>query len=120
MANAVTVVAPERMNLLGLIMRSILERRLAEPAALRSVRHLLGDIAIDAGGMTVTLRFTGDGVRITRDPPMGRPLARVTGSLRALIDASMGRALVRSVLSRDLRVSGNPLALARLIFLLRV
>ena len=120
MANAVTVVAPERMNLLGLIMRSILERRLAEPAALRSVQQLLGDIAIDAGGMTVTLRFTGEGVRITRDPPMGRPLARVSGSMRALIDASIGRGMVRSVLSRDLRVSGNPLALLRLILLLRV
>jgi len=118
--SAVTVVAPERMNLLGLILRSILDRRLEDPGARRTASRLRGDILVDAGGMSVTLCFTGDGVRITREAPPGRPVARVRGTMRALIDASIGEGMVRSVLSRELRVSGNPLALLRLILLLRV
>jgi len=116
----VSIVAPERMNLLGLILRSILERRLAQPGGRRAAAGLRGDIVVDARGMRVTLRFHGGGVRITREPPRARALATVSGTMQAFIDASLGRGMVRAVLARQLRVYGNPAALVRLIALLRV
>jgi hypothetical protein len=112
---AVAVAQPERMNLLGLLLRGLLERRL------RAGRppSLTGDVLVDAGGMRVTIRFSGGSVEITRDPPAARPIAQIRGTLRAFLDLAVGRGWLRSVLAGRIRPRGNPLALLRLLRLFR-
>jgi ubiquinone biosynthesis protein UbiJ len=113
----VRIHAPETMNLLGLMLKGVLERRLA--AASPGVRRLRGDVRVVASGMAVTLRFADGGVEVTRAAPAGRPLATLEGTLTALCDAALGRRLVRAWLSGALRVRGRILALLRLLSLLR-
>ncbi len=115
----ITIVAPERMNLLGLLLRSILERRLADTRALQTARKLSGDVVIITGEMSVTLHFADGRVAITRDPPEGRVRARIRGTLPALLDAALGRGRVRAWLAGRLRVWGGPFTLLRLLSLLR-
>jgi hypothetical protein len=108
---AVEVTQPERMNLLGLLLRGLLERRLLDGAR----PPLRGDVLVDAGGMRVTLRFAETSVEITRDPPAGRPIARITGTLRAFLELAVGRGWLRSLLARRIRPRGNPVTLLRLL-----
>jgi hypothetical protein len=114
----VTVVEPERMNLLGLMLRSVIERRLASPFTARATRFLRGDVVIDASGMRVTLRFGGDKVVITREPPAGKPVVEIRGTLVGLLDAALQRNRVRHFLRRELEPRGRPLQLLSLLLLL--
>ena len=114
----VTIDEPERMNLLGLLLASLFERRLGDAAAARSASKIRGDIAIDANGMRVTVRFTAGSIRITRDAP-ARPVARLRGSLSALLDATLGRNRLRSWARGELAALGSPLALYRLLALVK-
>ena len=75
-ATPVVVEAPETMNLLGLLLRSILERNLADPAKASRAARLRGEIAIRGGRMRVTLKFAESGITITREAA-ARPRARV-------------------------------------------
>jgi len=115
----VTIADPERMSMLGLMLGSVLERRLAKRGPARLARLLRGDILINASGMKVTLRFSGDQVEITRDPPPGRPTAEVSGTMAGMLDAALGRDRVRHVLRGDLKVRGRPDCLVGLLLLLR-
>lgn len=114
-ARPITILEPERMNLLGLMLRGLLERGLAAGRGAR----LRGDILVEAGGMRITLRFGEDRVEITREPPRGRPRARVCGTLTALCDAALERGRVRAWFGGRLSVRGGPLTLWRLLVLLR-
>ena len=113
------VIDPERMNLLGLMMQSLLRRKLASGSGKRLARWINGDVQLCVGEMRVTLRFSRDGVVITRDPP-ARPVVRVTGTMAALADAALGRNRIRSVVQGRLWVRGSPRAAACLLLLMRV
>jgi hypothetical protein len=115
---AIVVVDSARMNLLGLLLSSLLSRRLADPKAARHARALRGDVQIEASGMQVTLRFEPSRIEISRTPSP-RPRVRVAGTLTALLGAALGRERVKSVLRAELRVWGPPVALWRLLSLIR-
>jgi hypothetical protein len=68
--------------------------------------------------MRITVRFTDGAIRITRDVA-ARPVARLGGSLTALLDATLGRRRLRSWAKGDLRVGGSPVALYRLLALVK-
>ncbi|MCC6994664.1 MAG: hypothetical protein IT370_08655 [Deltaproteobacteria bacterium] len=110
----VRVLEPERMSLPGLMLQGILERARAAPSS-----RLRGEVLVDADGAQVTLRFSDQLVEITRAPAV-RPVAVVRGTLRALLDAALGRGRVRAWLAGRLRVRGGPLTLLRLLGALRV
>ena len=112
-AASVTLAAPERMNLLGLLLCGLLERRLA-----RRPTRLRGDVVLGAGDMRVTARFTGAGVELTRDPPV-RAVASVLGTPAALLEVARGRGLLRAWSRGRLHARGRPLALLRLFLLFR-
>ena len=114
MSELVTIDDPARMNLLGLVLRGVLERSLA-----RRPSRLRGEVRISADGMEATLRFHDGGVELRREG-QGRPRARISGSLASFIDAALGRGRIRAWLSGRLRVRGGPLTLARLLRVLRV
>ena len=114
----VTVVDPERMNLLGLMLRSVIDRRLANPMTARLTQFLRGDIVVNASGMEVTLRFMKGRVEITREPPAKKPVCEIRGSLAGMLDAALGRNRVRRFMSGELRPRGRPLPLLQLLLLL--
>jgi hypothetical protein len=114
----ITVDEPERMNLLGLMLSSMLERRLTRPDAAKHAGRLDGDVVVDADGMWVTLHFEGGRVLISRQPAKRR-IARLSGSLSVLLEAAFGRGRVKNFLCGRLRVGGSPTALWRMLVLVR-
>lgn len=115
----VNVCEPERMNLLGLLLASLLRRRLADRRVRRHVRRLRATVVVEAGGMGVTLVFDDGEVSITRDP-VDDADAVVRGSLTGLLDAALGRNRVRRVLRGELRAHGSPMVLWQVMTLLRI
>lgn len=116
---AVTIDDPPSMSLLGLILASILERNLADPALQRSAARLRGDVVVQAGEMIVTLSFAEGGVTVRRGAAE-RPRAAVRGSLDTLMGLSLGRGMVGPVLAGRLKPRGSLLQLLRMRRLLRV
>ena len=115
---SVTLDRPEYANLLALLMHNLLERAVAEPAAQDRARRLSGDIQVDAGGMTVTLRFTGDGVVVLSEAA-AKPRARVRGQMDALLGMVTGGGVVGPVLTGRVRIGGNPFVLLKMLPLIR-
>ena len=118
MAAAVVVDTPETMNLLGLLLRSILERNLADPAKAARAARLRGEIAVRGGRMRVTLKFAAGDITITR-AASARPRARVEGSLTAFLGVAQGKGLASAWLSGRLSAKGNLLFLLKILPLLR-
>jgi hypothetical protein len=70
--------------------------------------------------MQITLAFERDGIEIRRGKAAARPVARVRGTLIAVLDAALGRGLLGHVLRGDLSARGGPLVLWHLLALMRV
>ena len=113
------VEAPERMHLLGLMLASMLTRRLQDPHAAAAARKLAKPVVIESGEMIAALHFEAQRVLVRRDRPTERTAARIRGALMVLLDVALGRRRIRHVLSGRLRLQGSPLALLRLLTLLR-
>jgi hypothetical protein len=109
----VTIEDPPRMNLLGLILGSIIDRNLARPENNRRGQRLTGDLVVQAGQMTVTLAFGGGRVTVSRGPAES-PRSAVAGSLDALMNLALGGGMVGPWLTGKLKTQGS------LLFLLRV
>jgi hypothetical protein len=114
----VVLIDPERMNLLGLMLLGLLDRRLQDPNAVRHARALDGEVVVEASGMVVTLRFGSDSIEITR-ATSSHPCATVRGTLMALLHAALGRDRVRNFLRAELRAQGRPMALWHVLSLVR-
>lgn len=106
------------MNLLGLMISHLLERRLSNGSSRAHALALKGDVALEASGMQVTLRFGGDRIEVTREPAL-EPAACVSGTLPALLGAALGRHRVQNVLRGRLRATGNAKTLWHALCLLR-
>ncbi|MBI4704333.1 MAG: hypothetical protein HY744_24780 [Deltaproteobacteria bacterium] len=118
MAQPVRVEDPERMNLLGLLLKGFLEERLAQAGLARRARRLRGAFGVGAGRMAVTLCFDEGGVRICKGLGAGTR-ACVSGPMDVMIRLVAGGgglvAAAWAVLSGGLRIRGNPLALLGLL-----
>ena len=122
----VTVHRPERMNLLGLLMRGLLATNLERPELRLRAEKLRGHVAVRAGDMQVTLSFGADGVHIhspdtDADATVGSggPRARVRGDMKALLGVVTGAGMVGPVLTGRIRIGGNPFLLLRVLPLIR-
>jgi hypothetical protein len=106
----ITIDNPPRMNLLGLILGSLVERNLERDEKLRRRFAKLAaarvDIVVEAGRMAVTLRFAEGGLVIKRGAEPGARAA-VSGSLDALMGLALGGGMVRPVLSGALKPRGS-------------
>jgi hypothetical protein len=105
-----------QVNLLGHIFSSILARGLQDPAVVRKVAGL-GRIGVEAGGMELTAEF-GD-TSVTLSPGISDCRARVGGDMKSLLDVCLTGAFVGPWLEGRLTWGGNPLALLRLLAVLR-
>ena len=113
----VVLESPARTQILGLLMRGLLDNRLTDDALFARALRLRGDVQIRAGDMVLTLRF-GDGPVRVVPYATDRPRASVRGSLRALLDIAGGHGFVLPVLTGRLRVAGNLFLLLRMLPLL--
>jgi hypothetical protein len=109
---------PARMNLLGLILRSLLSRNLRDPRRARRAAGLRGVIAIQAGDMQIGLCAEPGQLTLRRGAP-ARPRARVRGSLPVFLDLALGGSLLKPLLDGEVSVGGNLLLLLRLLPLIR-
>lgn len=114
----VRVEQPEHMNLMGLLMRGLLESTLGTSRGSAIARKLRGEVRVMAGTMGVTLCF-GDGEVVLKETGSGRPRATVRGEMKPLLEIVSGGALIAPVLTRKVKVSGNLLLLLRLLPLIR-
>jgi hypothetical protein len=118
-APSVTIDSPERMNLLGLLLRGLLEEKLKVDRHARQVQRIEGDVQVVAGTMAVTLRFERERILILAGNS-GKPRARIRGTMESLLQIVTRQRLVRPVLCGRVRLSGNPLWMLRLLPLLRL
>ena len=115
--SAVSIEDREHMSMLGLLIAGLLESAMADEARRRRAALLEGAIWLGAGRMWVTLRFSPDGVTLSRGR-QGERLAEVGGDMRALVEVVAGRLPVLPFVAGRLRIGGSPLALYRLLPLL--
>jgi hypothetical protein len=115
----VTIEDPPRMNLLGLILSSILERNLEKPELQQRAEKLRAEVAVQAGDMAVTVAFQGGPVLVRRGRGEARPRASVQGSLGAFTKLALGGGMVGPVLSGKLKPGGSLLLLLRIRKLLQ-
>lgn len=114
----VTVRDPSRQNLAAYFLRSVLARRAADPSCAGAFSALSACVAVDAGGMVVSLRPTGDGIEIGSGPdPEAK--ATVVGDLSTLLSLCRGGSVVEAWMRGAVRTRGNPLRLLPLLRLFR-
>ena len=104
----------DRMSLLGLALETSLRRAYAGPSAPR----LEGTIALQAGGMELTLRFSPSAVEIRQGTPR-KYHARLSGELVPLVELAAGKLPVSAFFSNRVRASGDLRLLWRFARLLR-
>lgn len=108
-AELVKVHEPERMNLLGLLMRGLLLANLEDPELRARALRLRAAIRVRAGDMQVMLRFSPDGVAIASDG--GPASAGVSGDMKSLLGIVAGASVVWPLLTGRVRIGGNPFTL---------
>jgi hypothetical protein len=106
------------MNLLGYILRSLIERNLRTERGTRAFTIMKGKILVGASRMKVTLDFDGDDLYMSVGQE-GKADVRVKGSMNTLLGVALGRGMVWPVLSGRLRVGGKVWRLLRMLRLLK-
>lgn len=111
MAN-VTIEDPTRMNILGLILGSILERNIADPKRAALLGKLDGDVVVKSGAMAITVGFGGGTARIQRGA-VDRPKAKLEGRIDVLTELTLGRGVVKHFFGGRIKLKGNIFLLLR-------
>lgn len=107
------------MNLIGLILRGIIESNLENEALARKIEKLAGNVAVEAGGMKATLSFNKGELRIIRgSTPKAR--ARISGGMMPFVDFALGRKRIRNIFKGKIKPRGNLFFLLKLLPLFKV
>ncbi len=109
---------PGQMNLIGYILRSLIERNLRTEAGARAFAKMKGKVLVGASSMLVTLDFDGEDL-VMSVGRTGKPDTRVRGSMEALLGVALGRGMVGPVLSGRLKVGGKVWRLLRMLKLMK-
>lgn len=109
---------PPTMSLLGLLLGNIIERRAAEPDAVRRLGKLKGAMVVEAGQMTITMAFADGCVTISRGA-VEKPRARVRGSMDALMKIALGGGMVGPYLAGRIKAKGSLGMLLKVLPLMR-
>ena len=108
---------PDEMNLLGYILRSVIDRNLQSPTGQRTFQKMKGRVLVGASQMKVTLDFDGDDLQMSVGE-QGKAQARVQGSMDTMLGVSLGKGMIGPVLSGRLKVGGRVWRLLRMLKLL--
>ncbi len=114
----VLVDTPEKMNILGLLMKGLLSDNLADESKYKRVCSMKGDVLVKAGLMSVTLRFKDNKLIIIRGDT-GQAKAAVEGSMGALLSVVTEGAVVWPFLSGKIGIGGNPFFLLKMLPLIQ-
>jgi hypothetical protein len=109
---------PGEMNLLGYILRGLVERNLETPKGARAFSKMKGTVLVGASRMKVTLDFSGEDL-VVEVGGQGKADVRVQGSMDSLLGVSLGKGMIWPVLTRRLKVGGKVWRLLRMLPLLK-
>jgi len=109
----------ESVNLLGLILKNIIQKNLQKPRIAQMVNGLSSSINIKAGRMKANIRFK-DGDIIISSGFSERADASVKGTMSAFIDMGLRRNIIKRFLKGDVKIGGNVLKLLPLLRLLSI
>jgi hypothetical protein len=110
---------PQKMPILGLMVREVLTNRLKDEAIFQKFSVQPVVLVIRAGGMAVTLTISGQGVNI-RKGAVEPATVEISGTMKGLLESlSRGPLLgLWHLLQGHLWIKGNPLKLLPLLPLL--
>ena len=108
---------PSAMNLLGLILKHLLERNLEDAGKAAAARRMNCVVGVKGGKMGVTIIFRKGEIILERGFPT-RANSRITGTLDALLQVAVTRNYIAPFLAGRLKIGGNPFPLLRLMSLL--
>ena len=107
-----------KMNLLGYILRSLIERNTATQEGSHTVKRINGRFLITGSSMKLTMDFRQGSIIMTAGEH-GRPDAWVSGSLDTLMKVALDQSLIEPLLSGKLRIGGRAWRLVPVLHLLR-
>ena len=110
----VIIEEPERMNLLGLLMGSLLSDNMANDAKYTFAEKIEGDLQVQAGRMIVTLRFDR-GRLFVKKGPSAKAQAWVRGTMSGMLNLVTATDLIRPFALRQVRFGGNIFLLLRVL-----
>ena len=110
---------PESMNLMGLFLKTILERNMENASKAAVIQNMRATIDVKGGKMGVSLIIDRGTITIERGSPQ-RSNSRIAGTLDSMLSICTGGSYVAPVLSGKVKIGGNPFLLLRLLSLLRV
>lgn len=106
--------APERQNLLGLLLKNILDANAEDQKKVKKLETIKGDVRVKAGEMIVTLQFRQGTVTVVTGPT-DSPRARVEGDMAAFLDIASGGSLISPFFAGSIKIGGNPFLLLKLL-----
>jgi hypothetical protein len=110
---------PERLNLTGLVLMSLLEQNLHDESMRARAGRLQGKVGIQAGRMRVTVHC--DSGRFVISNGFSPDLrAKVSGPMDVFLQVPLGKNVYWLVVTGRLRIGGNPFFLLKLLPLMRV
>jgi len=107
------------MNLLGLFITSIINRNLKIPEKYEQLKKLNCSILIKANKMKVTLHLKDGEISIERGA-IPKPTAAVEGSLNTFLKVGLGKNILGLLVTRKIKIRGNPFVLLPLSKIIRV
>jgi putative sterol carrier protein len=110
----VIVENPETINLLGLILKMIIERNLKQGMMEELVKNTRGNLRLGAGLMKATLKFEGERVVIARDW-LVPARAKVAASLDTFLGIGLGKNPFVPFFLGKISLGGNLLWLLKLM-----
>ncbi|MEW6203172.1 MAG: SCP2 sterol-binding domain-containing protein [bacterium] len=105
---------PESMNIMGLILKHLMEQNLKDAGKAEAARKMNCVIAMRGGKMGVTITFRSGTITIERGTPP-RANSRINGSLNTFLQVAVSKNYISPLLSGKIRISGNPFPLLKLI-----
>ena len=105
---------PESMNIMGLILKHLIEQNLKDASNAAAAQKMNCVIAMRGGKMGITITFRSGTITIERGTPT-RANSRISGSLNTFLQVAVTRNFISPLLSGKIRISGNPLPLLKLM-----
>jgi hypothetical protein len=116
----VVIDRPEKQSLLGLLLGQMFRDLLFDEKGWRWARGLRGDLEIQLGQMTATVRFDG-GRLVVLHGPSPAPRARLSGDMTSFVQLARAgpMELAETLFRGGVRIRGNPVFLMQLLWLVR-
>lgn len=110
---------PETTNILGLLLKTIIDRNIKDLSKSAAIKNLTGQINIKAGRMLSCLTFDKGEVTI-KNNYAEKAKAEIAGTLNAFMNISVGANPVCYIFKREVKIKGNVLFLLKIMKIVTV